>query len=320
MAVTEPAPTVASVETRPVAAACLMLLATVCYASMTLIARHLSGQVHAFEVLFFRNAFGLVIMLPWLLRLVQPGMLKAGRIGMHGLRAGFNSVSLGCWFLAVGMMPLADATAITFTAPLWVTIFAALFLGETVRARRWSATVVGFVGVLIILRPGAADSGFDILTPGALLALGAAASWAMTVIALRSLSRSEAPEAVMTWQVLLMAPISLPAAAFFWTMPNLQELLWMGLLAAMATAGQLCHINALRLQDITALQPIDFVKLPIIATLAFFLYAEVPTVWTFVGGVVVFVAASYVSWREARIKRGRAVAVPIVVNASAERP
>ena len=318
MAGTDAAAVVQPLDTHPLAAACLMLGATACYASITLIARHLSGEVHAFEVLFFRNIFGLVIMLPWLLRILQPGMLRAKRIGMHGVRAGFNSLSLGCWFLAVGLMPLADATAITFTAPLWVTIFAALFLGERVRIRRWSATILGFLGVMIILRPGSGGSGLDLLGPGALLALAAAASWALTVVTLRSLSRSERPEAVMTWQVLLMAPISLPAALFFWTTPSVTELLWMALLAALATAGQFCHIKALKLQDITALQPIDFVKLPIIAAMAFFLYGEIPSVWTFLGGIVVFVAASYVSWREARIKRGRAVAAR-VADAAAGR-
>lgn len=300
----------ASLEPKPLAAAALMLAATACYAAMTLTVRFLTDHVHAFEILFFRNAFGLIIMLPWLLHIMRPGVVSMRRIGTHGLRAGFNALSLGCWFLAVGLIPLTEATAITFTAPLWVTVFAALVLGEVVRVRRWTATLIGFAGVLVILQPWAGESGFDLLTPGALLALGAAAFWALTVITLRTLSRTERPEAVMIWQVLLMAPLTLPAALLFWTGPSLEDLLWMGLIALLATVGQFCHINALRLQDVTALQPIDFVKLPMIAVMALVLFGEVPSFWALSGGIIVFVSASYVSWREAKLKRQRPQPIP----------
>ncbi|MFN4089931.1 MAG: DMT family transporter [Alphaproteobacteria bacterium] len=308
MAATAPAPR-PSVETRPLAAALLMLTATGAYACIALIARHLSSEVHAFEILFFRNIFGLVIMLPWLWQTIRPEVLATTRIGMHGVRAGFNSLSMGCWFLAVGLIPLADATAISFTAPLWVTIFAALFLGETVRIRRWAATLIGFAGILVILHPGLAEGGLDALSPGVLVALVAAAAWAITVVTLRTLARTERPETVLTWQVLLMAPISLPAALLVWTWPTTEALLWLALLAALATAGQFCHIRALALQDVTALQPIDFVKLPIIAGLALLLFGEEPSLWTIGGGIVVFCAASYVSWREGQLKRLRAASV-----------
>src|SRR3546814_10330076 len=128
MTATTPRRVPASMETRPVAAALLMLTATCCYAAVALVVRHLSSELHAFEILFFRNVFGLVILAPWLWRILGPGMLRADRLGMHGTRAALNSLSMACWFLAIGLMPLADITAIAFTAPLWVTVFAALFI------------------------------------------------------------------------------------------------------------------------------------------------------------------------------------------------
>ncbi len=294
-------------------AAMLMLAATGCYAALTLIARHVSTEVHPVEVLFFRNLIGVAIMLPWIWRMVRPTGLSAARIGMHGTRAAFNSLSLACWFGAVGLMPLAEATAITFTAPLWVMVFAALFLTEPVRARRLGATLIGFIGVLIILRPGSAGASVDPLGPGPLLALGAAAAWALTVVSLRSLARTEKPEAIMAWQVLLMAPISLPPALFYWSWPSGATLLWLCLLAVLATVGQLCHIRALKLQDVTALQPIDFIKLPVVAILALMLFGEEPSLAALIGGVVVFAAATFVSWREAQAKRpSRPVGRPAV--------
>src|SRR3546814_11325587 len=104
MTATRPRRVPASMGTRPVAAALLMLTATCCYAAVALVVRHLSSELHAFEILFFRNVFGLVILAPWLWRILGPGMLRADRIGMHGPRAARNSLSMACWLLAIGLM------------------------------------------------------------------------------------------------------------------------------------------------------------------------------------------------------------------------
>ena len=285
-------------ETRPVAAALLMVAATACFGCMSILVRHLAEQIHPLEVAFFRNLLGLAILLPWLWQAGALGVLRTNRFGRYMLRAGVNVLSMFAWFMAVPLMPLADLTALNFTAPLWATIFAALMLGERVRTRRWSATLIGFAGALVIIQPG-----FKELNIGAVLVLISSASWALVSVLIRTLTATEDGRAIVTYQVLLMAPLSLPPALFYWTWPTLEDWFWLFVLAAVATAGHLCFVRAAALQEITALQPIDFFKLPFVAAVAFFLFGEVPSGWVWFGAIVIFAAGTYVSWREAQIRR-----------------
>ena len=290
-------------ETRPVAAAILMVAATACFGCMTILVRYLTDQLHPLEVAFFRNSLGLVILLPWLWQAGALGVLRTQRLGRYMLRAGINVISMFAWFTAVPLMPLADLTALNFTSPLWATMLAALILGERVRARRWSATLIGFLGALIILQPG-----FQELNLGAVLVLISAASWALVSVLIRTLTATEDARAIVTYQVLLMAPLSLPPALFYWTWPGLETWFWLFVLAGVATAGHLCFVRAAALQEITALQPIDFFKLPLVAALALFLFDEVPNPSVWIGAVVIFAAGTYISWREAQLKRAAVIA------------
>ena len=285
-------------ETRPLAAAILMVAATVCFGCMSLVVRHLTDHLHPLEIAFFRNFLGLVILLPWLWQAGALGVLRTNRFGRYMLRSGINVISMFAWFTAVPLMPLADLTALNFTAPLWATIFAALILGERVRTRRWSATLIGFLGTLIILQPGFAE-----VNLGAVLVLISAATWALVSVLIRTLTATEDPRAIVTYQVLLMAPLSLPPALFYWTWPDLQTWFWLFVLAGIATVGHLCFVRAAALQEITALQPIDFFKLPIVAGFAYILFGEVPSPWMWLGAVIIFAAATYISWREATLKK-----------------
>ena len=127
--------------------------AALCFAVMNLLIRLAAVELSALQIAFFRNFFAFVFMLPWAFRLGARS-LKTLRLGTHFVRSVVGLAGMLCWFTSVALLPLADAVALNFTAPLFVTIGAALFLGETVRARRWTATAIGFVGTLVILRPG----------------------------------------------------------------------------------------------------------------------------------------------------------------------
>src|SRR5690606_17938201 len=232
-------------QTRPVAATLLMLAAVTCFACMSVIVRHISGALHPFEIAFFRNFLGLLILLPWLWRTGSLGVLRTKRFGRFTLRAGVNVVSMLAWFSAVPLMPLADLTALSFTAPLWATIFAALLLGEVVRARRWTATAVGFAGALVILQPGIRE-----INLGVFLVLLSSASWALVTILVRTLTATEDARAIVTYQVLLMAPLSLVPALFVWSWPAPETLLWLFLLAAIATLGPFFHVRACSLPEV----------------------------------------------------------------------
>lgn len=215
----------------PVRAGVSMIGACACFAGMLTIVRILSEDIHPIQAAFFRNLFGLIALLPWLVRDGIEG-LKTERMGAHLLRAAFGLSAMFCLFISVSMMPLAEATALTFTAPLFATAGAALFLREKVRLRRWSATVIGFVGALIILRPGV-----ETLSAGAFVALGAAALMAAAMLMIKVLSRTERPASIVFYFAVLATPLSFLAALPFWQTPSADLWLWFILLGCLATGG-----------------------------------------------------------------------------------
>ena len=199
-----------------------------------------------------------------------------------------------CGFTALTLIPLAQMTALSFTTPLFVTIGAVLFLGEVIRARRIAAICVGFLGTLIILQPGVVD-----ITSGALLALISALTIAMASLIVKTLTRSENQHAIVTWMVVMQAPLALIPSLWFWQWPDL--LTW-GFLWSMALAGTIAHLcftRAFGLVDITALQPLEFIKLPFAVILAWIIFTEWPGLWTFVGGAIIFTSTVYITRREA---------------------
>ncbi len=283
--------------TLPVKAAVLMLAGMFFFASMGVFIRLSAEQVHPLVVVFFRNLLALVIMGPWLWR-QGLGALKSRRMGLYWLRAGINTVAMAAGFTAITLIPLSEATALNFTAPLFATLGAVLVLGEVIRARRVVALVVGFAGTLIILRPG-----FESLSLGAGLTLFNAALIACTALIVKTLTATERPEAIVVWMVLMQSPLSLIPALFVWDWPSLTTLGWLFLLAAAGTLGHVCWTRAFSIAEITQLQPLEFIKLPLIALAGFLLFDEIPTVWIWLGGAVIFVSTVYITHREAQLAR-----------------
>ncbi len=272
------------------------------FAGLTAIIRHVSGELHPVEIAFFRNAFGLLFILPWLAR-AGLGSLRTRRLGLHALRAGTGTLAMIFLFTALAWMPLAEATALTFTAPLFATAGAALVLGERVRLRRWSATLVGFAGTLVILRPGA-----EAVTPAAAAALAASAFIAASMLAVKALSRTEHPNAIVLYMGLLMTPLSLVPALFVWTWPEPATWGWLALLGLVAMVGQLMMARAFAAADASAVLPFDFARLVFVALFGFALFGERPDAWTWVGAGIIVAATVYIARREAR--RVPAVMVP----------
>ncbi|HJU26543.1 MAG TPA: DMT family transporter, partial [Rhodanobacteraceae bacterium] len=195
-------------------------------------------------------------------------------------------------------LPLAKAIALSYSTPLFVTIGAIFVLGEVVRGRRWSAVIAGFIGVLLIVRPGL--HGYS---PAALVALLAAVMSACVSISLKFLSRTEAPDTIVVWTTLLWVPLSLPAALLYWQWPHGET--WLFVIAAglFGTSGHMCWMRALKLGDVSLLAPISFVQMPIVAVLAYFLFGEKLDRWTILGAAVIFAANAYITHREARLGR-----------------
>jgi drug/metabolite transporter (DMT)-like permease len=221
---------------------------------MNVFIREVSAELHPFQIAFFRNFFAFLFILPWLASAGWGG-LKTKRMGMQVWRAIIGVIAMGCWFTAITLVPLADAVALNFTLPLFATAGAAVFLSEKVGVRRWSATAVGFLGMLIILRPG-----FLELTPAMFLPIIAAVFMATSVLILKSLSDTENPNAMVFYMNLFMTPISLVPALFFWQWPSWAAL---GLLAMLGFVAMLAHLSLARAYgkaDASAVMPFDYAR------------------------------------------------------------
>jgi drug/metabolite transporter (DMT)-like permease len=278
----------------PIRGALWITLANLCFTAMAGIIRHVSADVHPFEIAFFRAFFGLIFMAPWFLR-IGLSSLRSRRVGMHVCRSLFMLGAAMTWFTAISLMPIAEVTALSFTTPLFATLGAALFLAERVGLRRAAAIGVGFAGAMIILRPG-----IETLTMPALAALAAAAFSAAGMVVVKSLSRTESAATIVTYVGLLLTPLSLVPALFVWSTPSPGSLAWLAALGLVANLGHLSFARAMAAADASAVLPFDFLKLLFTATLGYLLFAEVPDVWTWIGAAVIFGATLYTARRESR--------------------
>ena len=272
-----------------------MLGAMILFSTMGVFIKLSSSQLHPLEVVFFRNFLALFFLTPWIFH-QRATVFKSNRKKLYTLRAVFNVVGMAAGFTALTLIPLAEATALSFTAPLFATLGAVLILGEIVRQRRIIAIFFGFVGMLIILRPG-----IEAVSPGALLAIANAITIAITVLIVKKLTTTEKPITIVAYMALLQTPMALIPALFYWEWPSLITWTWLFCLAGAGTIGHLMYTKAIQLAEVSQLQPIDFVRLPIIALFGYIVFAEQPSIWVWIGGAVIFLSTAYVTHREATI-------------------
>lgn len=275
----------------------LMIASSGFFGLMAITIRYASHELHPFEIAFFRNLFGLLFALPLLLR-AGPGLLKTSKLPLYFVRCGIGIVSMLCGFWAIANLPLAQAVSLSYSTPLFVTIGAVLVLHEVVRLRRWSAVIIGFIGVLVIVRPGSDD-----FTAGSLVAVAAAVMSASVAISIKFLSRTEPPDAIVLFTTLLWVPMSLPFALLVWEWPSPAGWAWVMLAGFFGTAGHMCWTRAFKLGDASALTPLSFVQLPIVAALAWLLFDEAMTKWTAIGAGIIFASNFYIARREAQLAR-----------------
>ena len=276
-----------------------MLGAMILFSTMGVFIKLSSSQLHPLEVVFFRNFLALFFLTPWIFH-QRATVFKSNRKKLYTLRAVFNVVGMAAGFTALTLIPLAEATALSFTAPLFATLGAVLILGEIVRQRRIIAIFFGFVGMLIILRPG-----IEAVSPGALLAIANAITIAITVLIVKKLTTTEKPITIVVYMALLQTPMALIPALFYWEWPSLITWTWLFCLAGAGTIGHLMYTKAIQLAEVSQLQPIDFVRLPIIALFGYIVFAEQPSIWVWIGGAVIFLSTAYVTHREATINKNQ---------------
>lgn len=278
-----------------------MLVAGVGFGMLIALIRFLADSgIHPFQVAFFRCFFGLVVMVPFFLRNGVVGGLRTNRIKLYVLRALSGAAAMITWFWAIAHLPVTDATALSFTTPLMATVLAVLFLGEEVRFRRIAALLVGFLGVMIILRPGV-----ETIQPAALVVLFSCLSMAVSTIFIKRLTDTEKPDAIVSYMLIMLMPIMLFASLFVWVWPTWEQLGWLLLMGVAATLAHMALTRAFRAADVSVVLPFDFSRLIFVSIFAWFLFGETTSIYTWIGAAVITIVAVYIAHRERIAERER---------------
>lgn len=281
------------------------ILAAAVLAAVLMAVVKLAGETLPPTVIaFFRGAFGLLIMLPFMWR-VGLGGFKTHRPALQLVRAVCSGLILLASFHAFVHLPLAQVTSILFSRPLFVLVLAALFLSERLRWYRTTATLVGFVGVLIVMRPGPG------MEPAALIALAAAGLAAVNVVLVRILTRTDRTETLVFYAVLAQTVVLAIPAALDWETPDGRELVLLAATAIVATLLQTCVVRGYRLAEASAMAPFEYSRLLFSTAAGMLLFAEYPDVWTGAGALLLIASTFYITRRERQLaKAGTAPVVP----------
>ncbi len=269
-----------------------MLVGTFFLTAMVVIVRNLSSDLHPFEIAFFRCLLGLLMLLPILLRNGIKSMYTKN-IGGMALRSAFHTGGMLFYFLALTLLPLAELSSLTFLAPLVIAVLAVFLLGEKLGVRRIFSLIIGFSGALIILRPGS-----EVIGLGAVYALISVFSWAGAVILIKRLSKTNSSVTITIYGLFFLTLFTLIPASFVWRWPTPDQYIWLFSLAAIGTVGQLLFTESMKVADVTLVMPFDFAKLIYASLFGFFIFSEVPSFWTFLGGGIIFGSSMYVAYRE----------------------
>jgi len=272
-----------------------MLASALTYSIMTTLIKYLGSDYSASLQMFYRQLASFVILLPLIVRRGS-AVYATTRPGLLTLRSALAVAGLTMTFYAFQKMPLADANALSFTRTLWMVPLAAFVLREKVGPLRVAAAAIGFIGVLMMIRPGAGGH-FAIGLP-ALAALGGSLLTAFTITGMKVMTRDHAPIVLLVWSASLGVLFSLPGAILAWAWPTPRDLLLLSLMGAIGTANQAFYIKGMQVGDAAAMAPIDYSRLVFSVIIGFALFHEIPAAWTMAGAAVVVASTLFISWRE----------------------
>lgn len=290
-------------EQRPIRGILWMLVTGLCFVAVTALVKYLGARIPPQEQAFLRYLLGLVFFAPMLRRLLRP-RLDARLWQLFGLRGILHAVGVMLWFFAMTRIPLTEVTAMNYLSPVYVTIGAALFLGEKLAARRIAAVLVAMLGTAIILRPG-----FREVSPGHLAMLLAAVVFGASYLLAKMLADRVDPVVVVAMLSIWVTVILAPFAWAVWVTPTLPELGILFGVACFATAGHYTMTLAFRAAPVTVTQPVTFLQLVWAALLGAVVFGEPVDVWVVTGGCVILGAVSFITWREA-VVRNRSITPP----------
>jgi drug/metabolite transporter (DMT)-like permease len=260
--------------------------------------KFLSDDLHPIIICFYRSLMGLILITPFVVR-NNFRALQTKNMRLQIFRASINVISMICWFSAIGMMHFEKATALGFTTPLFTTVLAVIVLGEVIRFHRTAALLLGFIGIIIIIRPGYVPFEF-----GTILMLVASFSFSFVLIFVKKLSATDSSITIIFYHLLYMTPIFFILSLFYWENISLNQLIIFTLMGASGLLSHWCLAQAFKMSDTTFVMPLQFTKLIWASLIGLFLFAEQPDIWTWVGGVIIFISVVYITYREAFKKKG----------------
>ena len=296
---------------RPVLGVSLKLSSVVLLSCLAACVKYLGDAVPTGQIIFVRGVISVVVLTFIAWRFEGLHVLRTDKLRSHAVRSLSGTASMFCWFTALTLIPLADFTAISFTAPLFLTVLAMLFLGERIHAYRWTALAVGFVGVVITIGPHLTLGGSSF---GVLVAFGAAVFSALAIVTLRGMSGSggEHPLAITFYFSLTTVLCSAGTAIAGWPMPTVEQWAFIVLAALFGVSGQLLMTMSYRYAEASTLAPLDYTNLLLAVGFGYYLFAEVPHWSMWVGAPLVIAAGLIILWRE--YQRYAAVPAPVVPN------
>ena len=253
------------------------------FAFMAVAAREVSQFVSTAEIMFFRSVISIPIVVAVAYFSSEGlGQLITQRLGLQITRNLAHFVGQFGWFFAIALIPLAEVFALEFTTPIWVALLAPLLLGERMTLMRIMAALIGFVGVLVIVRPGAVP-----LSDGSLAMLIGAMGFALSVLATKRLTRTDSPLAILFYMAVVQAPLGLAAAFIDLPLPEPITAFWLVVVTLCAWSAHFCMARAFAFADAVVVAPMDFLRLPLIALVGTVLYSEPFDLWLLVGGTII---------------------------------
>lgn len=273
-----------------------MLISAFGYSASISIVHHLAGRLPVFEIALARNVFGLMFMLPWLMK-VGLGAMRTQHWGKHAIRGMLSASNVWFLFAALAYAPVADVSAITFMMPIVASVLAVLILKERTSIPQWVAAFAGFAGALIVIRPGMAE-----FNPGLLFAVGAVCSGSFVALLIKTLLKYDSGDTVAAWLFISHIVIGIVPAIIVWVTPTWQEIMWLILLGYLGTVIQRAFNRSMALADATVVLPYNFTRLIWAALFGYLFFAQLPDIWTWTGGTVIFVASVWLTRINAKRK------------------
>ena len=256
----------------------------------------LSGSMHPFVITFFRAFLVLFILSPALF-FYGKKVFSTSSFRLQAIRGAIGGGGMLCVFTGLSMISLAEATTLLFTTPIFATLLSVLFLSERVGIRRWIAIILGFIGILVVMRPEVS------IGIGYALLLCAAITWSISILIAKELTEKDSIISITFWQAIGCVPIAFTASIFVWEWPNIEQTLWLFAIAGLGTVGHALLYASLKLGRVSFILPLDYIRIVWSSVLGFVLFGYLPTFQLYVGSMMIIGAAAFISYREMKIAK-----------------